>query len=90
LALRDAFSRFVFAHMSTMTGEKDGRIGIQETSDSRVQHRREIVTNGLMCQTKYFAGSAVALGPVGKPRSLPGATCGFRRSRKVRLCQTAG
>lgn len=44
--------------MLTMAGEKDSRISIQETSDSRVHLKREIVTNGLMCQTKCFSHSA--------------------------------
>jgi hypothetical protein len=54
LAFSDGFSSFVLAHMLAMAGEKDSRIGIQETSDPRVHHRREIVTNGLMYQTKCF------------------------------------
>ena len=54
LVFRDRFSSFVLAHVLTMAGELDSRISVQETSDSRVHVTREIVTNGLMCQTKCF------------------------------------
>src|SRR4029077_15664562 len=52
LVFGDGISSFVLAHMLTMAGEKDGWIGLQETSDSRVEHRWEGVANGLSCQTK--------------------------------------
>jgi hypothetical protein len=51
LVFGDRFPSFVLAHMLAMAGEKDGWIGIQETSDSRVEHTRDGVTNGLICQT---------------------------------------
>jgi len=54
LVFSDGLSGFVIAHMLTMASEEDGRIGIQETSDSRVQHRRESVAKGLICQTKLL------------------------------------
>jgi len=41
----------------TVAREKNGRISIQQTSDSWVQHRRQSAANGLTCQTKCFAGA---------------------------------
>jgi hypothetical protein len=52
LVFRDGFSGVVLPHMSAMAGEKDSRISIQETSDSRVQHTRQTAAKGLICQTK--------------------------------------
>ena len=58
LVFRDGVPPFVLAQMLTMAGEKDSRIGIQETSDlpvERVQHRCESVADGLICQTNLCA-----------------------------------
>jgi hypothetical protein len=52
LMFGDGFPGLVLPHVLTMAGEKDGRISIQETSDSRVQHTRQTAANGLICQTK--------------------------------------
>ena len=52
LMFGDGFPSFVLAHVLTMAGEKDGRVGIQQTSDSRVQHTRQTAAKGLICQTK--------------------------------------
>ncbi len=51
LVFSDGLSGFVIAHVLTMASEEDGRIGNQDTSDSRVQHRRKSVAKGLICQT---------------------------------------
>src|SRR5207253_11415344 len=59
LMFGDASSSFILAYMLTMARQKDGRVSIQQTSDSGVQHNRQGAANGLMCQTNCFRRPAL-------------------------------
>src|SRR5437762_9708077 len=54
LMFGDASPSFILAYMLTMARQEDGRVSIQQTSDSWVQHNRQGAANGLVCQTNCF------------------------------------
>jgi len=64
LMFGDASSSFILAYMLTMARQKDGRVSIQQTSHSGVQHNRQGAANGLMCQTNCFLRLALTPAPL--------------------------